>query len=184
MTGTVTATTSFKLEAISCSATNQGMAPGLAILNSTYGVAGGYIIESCATGTPVYSAVAVLNNARGLPITVTVGDKISITVAVSSTATTVEVSDVTTHMARTRTGAGATPSALYVGINALSWAGTLMAVPTFLTERFNSTTVNGAALSTTTPAAIDRTTSGAVIEIKTGKLNSVGTGFTEAFKSH
>jgi hypothetical protein len=160
------------------------MAPGVVLLNTATSVAtGGSIHESCASGTPAYSAVAVVNNvASTLPLTVAVGDKIGIKVAVSSTATTVKIIDVTTHVGRTAVGAGGTPNVVNVGISVLSEGGTVLSVPSFLTQRFNDTLVNGAALSSTTPTATDLETSGGAVRVKTGKLSSTGLAFAETYK--
>jgi hypothetical protein len=186
VTGSVTATTNFKVEVITCSATSEGMAPGVVLLNTANSVAsGGSVNESCTSGTPAYSAVAVINNVVStLPLTVSAGDKIAITIAVSSTATSVKIIDGTTHIGRSAVGAGGTPNALNIGIAAISQSGTLLGVPTFLTERFNNTKVNGAALSTTSPVATDRVSSGSVVQIRTGKLNPTGVGFSETFKKN
>jgi hypothetical protein len=184
VTGAVTVTTNFKLEAITCTATSQGIAPGIVLSGST-SVAAATINESCASGTPAYSAVAVINGATTtLAVTVAPGDKISMTVAVSTTGTTVQISDVTAHTAKKAVGAGGAPSSLFVGSTALYQGSTLMGVPTFVSEGFNDTKVNGAALSTTNPAAVDRVSSTNVAQIKTGKLNTTGVRFKETFKSH
>src|ERR1700704_5583705 len=65
VTKPVTATTNFKLEAITCASTNEGMAPGVVLMDtSTSVISSGSIFESCLTGTPSYSAVAVVNNVQ------------------------------------------------------------------------------------------------------------------------
>jgi hypothetical protein len=185
VSGAVTATTNFKLEAITCTKSSEGIAPGVVLVNSaTSVVSSGSIFESCLSGTPAYSAVATVNNVTSvLAIPVAAGHKISIIVAVSSAATTVEIDDVTIHVGKAAGGAGGTPNKLNVGINPLS-SGTLLDVPTFLSERFNSTKVNGAPLRASHPTAIDRVTSRGVLQIRTSGLNVTGVGFTETFQHH
>ena len=89
-----------------------------------------------------------------------------------------------------RSGISAMPvaaagSTLSVGINPLySGSGTLLDVPTFLSERFNSTKVNGAPLSKINPTATNRVTSAGVVQIRTGTLSTAGVDFTEFFRHH
>jgi hypothetical protein len=88
---------------------------------------------------------------------------------------------VTTGVTKTLTGAGASPSAAYVGDSDWVNNGTLLGVPSFGTLTFTHCLIDGTALAGWHPAEYQRV-HGSILQIATGALSSAGTTFPTHYK--
>lgn len=175
--------TQLTVPTLTCSTTQAGIAPG-AYLTSTTSTTGGALFIACSGGSPVYQAVATVNNTRSVlsKLTVAPGDDLMITVSVDAAATTVAVKDATKATRQSVSGAGSAPTQLFVGDAAVpASGGNLLAVPPFGTIRFRTTTLNLVDLGSTSPAAVNMVNSASVVQIVTHKLSATGAAFNTTF---
>jgi hypothetical protein len=145
-------------------------------LNNTAGTSfdGGNIFAICngtAPQTPLYLADLTINNNEGqLPITIKAGDKVSISVTVGATITTVTVKDSTQGSAVVETDKGVSMQVADIGAIKLSNGTSALGIPTFGTVKHTST-VNAKALSTLKTTAFNRV-NGTTTQITTGPLTT------------
>ena len=174
--------TQLTVPTLSCTG-QAGLQPGAYLMTAT-STSGGAIYVSCSANTPVYEAIAVVNNSRSVLSSVTIapGDAINISVSVSATATSVAVIDTTKSTRQSVAGAGSAPTHLFVGDQAVpASGGGLLAVPAFGKIRFRTTTLNKVDFGSTNPTAVNMATSANVVQITTGKLSTTGAAFVTTF---
>jgi hypothetical protein len=106
------------------------------------------------------------------------GNVIELSAKVTTAGTTVTVKDVTRGVTKTKTGAGASANAPYVGDSGSA----SLAVPAFGTITFRDCKVDGATLKSKRPTEYQRQSSSGVLQISTGSLSATGTKFATHFK--
>lgn len=175
----------YKVPALSCTSAYRGITAvaGVEVNNAaTYSSA--FLFVGCHNGKATYFPALVVNGSEtNYPSTlVAAGDAIKVSTKVTSTGTTVQVTDVTKGVTKKQTGPGASPSAAYAGDSDWSNAGTLLGVPSFGTLTFTKCSVDGTALAASHPAKYQRVNGSNVVQIATGALPSKGTTFATHFK--
>jgi hypothetical protein len=111
------------------------------------------------------------------------GDVIKLFTQVTTTGTTVKVTDVTKTITEKLTGPGASASNAYAGDS--DWLDSSefeLPVPSFGTLTFTHCHIDGTPLAGWNPTAYQRVNSSGVLEIATGALSSTGTAFPTKFK--
>jgi hypothetical protein len=174
----------YKLPALSCTSANRGITPvaGVLVNNSaTYSAA--FVFTGCQGGKAVYFPALVIsgNEVNYTATAFHAGNVIKVATKVTTTRTTVSVTDATTAVTKKRNGAGASSSAAYVGDSDWAVNGTILGVPSFGTLSFASCSVDGKALPASHPAKYQRV-NGSIVQITTGALSSKGTAFPTHFK--
>ena len=170
----------WKVPALVCTSTTQGIAPGSFIFdNSSGSPSAATVIVECSGGTAVYGAFFVING-TGTASTVVVkaGDKLTTSISWTGTAIKATIKDVTTKKSQTMTGVGGTAGAALLGIDTLVGLG----VPNFHTIGFGGGMINGKTGKLSGATALDLVITPPTVNIKTGKLDSTGKKFTETFK--
>jgi hypothetical protein len=175
----------YKLPALSCTSAARGITPvaGVEVNNfATYSAA--FVFTGCSKGKAVYFPALVVSGKETNYASAAfhAGNVIKVATKVTTAGTTVSVTDVTTKVTKKRTGAGASPSAAYVGDSYWAVNGTILGVPSFGTLGFTNCSVDGKALSAAHPAKYQRVNSSGTVQITTGALSSKGTAFTTHFK--
>ncbi len=99
----------------------------------------------------------------------------------TTTGTTVQVTDVTKSVTKKLTGPGASSSGGYIADSGWYNNGTLLGVPNFGTLTFTHCLIDGTALASTHPAQYQRV-AGSIVQIATGALSSAGTTFATHYK--
>ena len=176
----------FKVPALSCTSVFRAITPvaGAEVNNfATYSSA--FVFAGCRSGKAVYFPSLVINGTETDYTTtrLSAGDVINVSTKVTTTGTTVKVTDVTKGVTKRLTGPGASSSAAYVGDS--DWVtntGTLLGVPGFGTLTFTHCLIDGTALANAHPAQYQRVNSTGMVQIATGALSSAGTTFTTRFK--
>jgi hypothetical protein len=177
------AATTFTVPSISCATSEtSGVIAGSGIFSSVSGwVSAGGIVVGCQSGVPTYSAEAVINNTPSdLDISPVPGDTVSTSVVVVPGQTQVVVDDVTQGVSQRATEAvGMEGTYISNGIDA-ERTPDVLPVPDFGVMTFSNTSIDGLTVKAAHGKAINRVTDG-VLQIKTGKLNKAGNGYTETF---
>ena len=106
------------------------------------------------------------------------GNVIDLSTKVTTSGTTVTVKDVTRGVTKTKTGAGASANAPYIGDSGAA----SIAVPAFGTITFARCRADGATLKSKSPTEYQRESSGGVLQISTDALSATGTKFATHFK--
>ena len=177
-------TSSFTLPVLSCTTVNLGIAADAGVVaNNTGSIAGVFI--GCLNGAATYYPWLLVNGTEtdypSSPFAA--GNVINLTANVSTTGTTVQVTDVTTGVTEQLTGAGFSTGAAYVGFD--GWgnsSGQLMHVPSFGKLQFKSCLVDGKALASWRPQAYQRVNSVGTLQIATGAFWPGGTAFTTRYE--
>ena len=183
-----TSAASFTVPALSCTAATVGIAPdaGVAANNfKTASVAGVFI--ACAKGKAVYYPFLVANGAQADYTTVhlSAGDAINLSASVTTSGTTVQVTDTTKSVTVTNTitGAGASADAAWIGDESgVNSTGALIGVPNFGKLTFTNCLVDGTALGGWHPKAYQRVNSHGTVQIATGGPWPGGTAFTTHYQ--
>jgi hypothetical protein len=185
------ASESFKVPALSCTATpNSGIAL-TAVIATTIGTTAsdtlGAVFAVCDTSTgttPVYEAVVVVNGSQTVATFVPkAGDKINIAATETATSAKASVKDVTQAKSFAKSApAGGTNSAVLDGMLALLNGTTQLPVPNFGTAHFTSGKIDGTTVSAAHAIAVDMKTSGGILQIHTGALSTTGNAWSEIFK--
>jgi len=171
-------TATFTVPTLSCAPPNLGIAPGVFESVNRNGLltAAGVAVK-CESGKRVYFPVLDINNVghsfRASPAAA--GDVINLSASVTTTATTVQVTDVTKNVTTTLTGAGARPRAAFIGD--LAWAsnkGVLLGVPNFGKLKFFNCMINSQALGSTNPQEFQRVNRKGIVQIATGPFSPPG----------
>jgi len=175
----------FKVPKLSCTSAYRGIAPGAGVVvNAFRSVSTAYLFAICFHGRAEYFLALVVNgNQVNYATPVHPGNVIKVSAKVTTKATTVQVTDVTTGVTKKRTGRGARSSAAYAGEDGVGSAkGTLLGVPSFGTLTFTNCLIDGKALGHSHPARIQRVNSRKIVQIATGALSSGGTAFPTRYK--
>jgi hypothetical protein len=180
---------SFTVPTLACTTANRGIAAdaGVAANNyKTFSIAGVFI--GCANGKAVYYPSLVANGAEAdyTSTHFAAGDIINLSASVTTSGTTVQVTDVTKNVtvATTITGAGASPNAAWIGDD--SWSsssGNRLGVPNFGKLTFTNCLIDGMALGGWHPPAYQRVNSRGTVEIATGGPWPGGTAFNTLYRN-
>ncbi len=144
----------------------------------TFSVA--FLFTGCVNGTAVYYPGLVINGTEtDYPASAfSAGDVITLSTSVTTTGTTLQVTDVTAGVTKKLTGAGASASAAYIGDD--GWAtstGTLLGVPNFGTLTFTNSLIDGKAPASWRPLKYLRVNHAGIVQIAPGSLSLAGTAF-------
>lgn len=175
----------YKVPKLSCTSAYRAITPVAGVeVNSFATFSSAFLFVGCHKGKAAYFPSLVINGSLTAYSTtpLAAGDVIKVSAKVTTTRTTVQVTDVTKGVTKKQTGPGASPSAAYAGDSDWSNAGTLLGVPSFGTLTFTKCSVAGTALAASHPAKYQRVNSSNVVQIATGALPSKGTTFATHFK--
>ena len=169
----------FTVPTLSCKTANTGNFPNAGVgATSTSSLAG--VFTGCVKGSAVYFPVLVVNgtetNYTKTPLSA--GDVINLSASVTTSGTTVQVTDVTKNVTKKLTGAGASATGAGMGDGAWYVNGTLLGVPKFGTLTFTSCRIDGKALASGSPSGYLRANSAGIVQIAPGALSPAGTAFT------
>jgi hypothetical protein len=176
----------YKLPALSCTSAYRAITPVAGVeVNSFATYSSAFVFVGCHNGKAVYSPSLVINGTETDYTTtaLSAGDVIKVSTKVTTTGTTVQVTDVTKGIMKKRAGTGASPAAAYAGDS--GWyknAGALLGVPKFGILTFTNCSIDGKALAASHPARAQRVNSSNVVQIATGALTSKGAAFATHFK--
>jgi len=173
--------TSFTVPKLSCTTAARAITPSAGVsVNSHKTFSTAFLFTGCVNGTAVYYPGLVINGTEtdypGSPFTA--GDVVNLATGVTTSGTTVQITDVTTGVTKKLTGAGASSSAVFIGDN--GWAtsaGTLLGVPKFGTLTFTNCLINGNPLGVQQPHEYQRMNHAGIVQIAPGALYSEGTVF-------
>ena len=175
----------YKVPALSCTSAYRAITPVAGVpVNSFATYSSAFLFVGCHNGTATYFPALVVNGTETNYTTtpLSAGDLIKVTTKVTTTGTTVQVTDVTKGVTKKLTGAGASPSAAYIGDSDWVNNGTLLGVPSFGTLTFTHCLIDGTALAAASPAQYQRVNSSSIVQIATGALSSTGTTFPTTYK--
>ncbi len=184
------AATTFGVPTVTCAAQTSGVIVGSGIFSSvTDSVSAGGVVVACQGGTPSFTAQAVVNNVvASMPVAPAPGDTVSTSVVIIPGQTQVTVDDVTQGVSSTDTvAAGSVGTYISDGIDADRTPGVLP-VPDFGVIAFSNASINGLTLKAAHARVVNRKSACCqctrcyALQIKTGRLNAAGDGFTETFK--
>jgi len=171
-----TSTATFTVPALSCAPPDLGIYAGVDVAATSTGSAAGVAVK-CEFGKAVYFPALVINNVgtsyRSSPFAK--GDVINLSASVTTTGTTVQVTDVTKNVTKTLTGPGASPRGAFIGD--LGWGsnkGVLLGVPNFTKLKFFNCMINSQALGSTHPHEFQRVNSSGTVQIATGPFSPPG----------
>lgn len=172
--------TTFHVPKASCTSANIFVAPGAEIQTASSVVQVGVAV-GCEGGTPYYTGeYDIKGTITPVSGTVKAGDKIVVSVTVKAAKSSGTFQDVTQAIKKSFSGAGATGTKSCVGVDGSSETGG--PIPNFGKVTFTAGKINGATIAASGAARENMVTAGGVVQIKTGALNSTGTGFTATFE--
>jgi hypothetical protein len=143
------------------------------------------VFAGCHNGIPTYFPALTINgnevNYYNTPTRP--GDLIEVSVKVTTRGTTVQVTDVTRHVTKRRTGPGARSADALIGnVDVLLEPnGTELGVPAFGTVIFANCLIDGRALGRSHPLRVQRV-HGRTLQIATGPLSPKGLVFATHYK--
>jgi hypothetical protein len=175
----------FKVPTLSCTSAYRAITPVAGVeVNSFATYSSAFVFVGCHSGAAVYFPALVINGTETDYTTtpLAAGDVINVSTKVTTTGTTVKVTDVTKGVTKKLTGPGASSSAAYIADSGWFNNGTLLGVPKFGTLTFIHCLVDGTALANAHPAQYQRVNSSGTVQIATGALTSGGTAFATHFK--
>jgi hypothetical protein len=184
------AATTFTVPAVACTAATSGVIVGSGIYSSvTDSISAGGVVVACQGGNPSFTAQAVVNNVvASVPIVPVPGDTVSTSVVIVPGQTQVTVDDVTQGVSSTDTVAvGSVGTYISNGIDA-DRTPSVLPVPDFGVITFSSTSINGLTVKAAHAKVVNRKSACCqctrcyALQIKTGRLNAAGDGYTETFK--
>ena len=179
-----TSTATFTVPALSCAPPDLGIYAGVDVAATSTGSAAGVAVK-CEFGKAVYFPALVINGV-GTPFRTSpfaAGDVINLSASVTTTATTVQVTDVTKNVTKTLTGAGARPHAAFIGD--LPWfsnKGALLGVPNFGKLKFFNCQIDGKALQSWNPQEYQRVNSSGTVQIATGPFSPAPAAFATYYR--
>ena len=179
-------TASFTVPRLSCPPPNLGTFAGAGEdVNRNLLFTGALVAIKCEFGKAVYFPALVINNVgttyRTSPFAA--GDVINLSASVTTSATTVQVTDVTKNLTKTLTGAGARPRAALIGdLAGTSNAGILLGVPNFGKLKYLNCMINNQTLGSTTPQEVQRVNHSGVVQIATGPFSPGPTTFATYYR--
>jgi hypothetical protein len=181
----------FVVPAITCSAADQGIIPGVGIPddNNTNIIAAG-VAESCQTGAPTYTGEADINGkVTTFKVSVQPGDKVTTTLKTDASETTGTFKLVVPGSSRPATvisfkGSGGTQLFPCGGIDSLQESESVNPIPEFPKITFTNVKIDGAPLTTSTTTRFEMVTSTGILQIKTSALNAKGTSYSNTFANN
>jgi hypothetical protein len=168
--------------ALSCTTATRAITPGAGVAVNNYKTSSfAFVITGCVNGKAIYFP-GLFVNGKATDYTKThfsAGDVINLSASVTTSGTTVQVTDVTKGVTKKLTGAGASASAAWIGDDsAVSGStGTLLGVPKFGTLTFTNCLIDGKALGSRHPQEYQRVNKAGIVQIAPGALSTVGTAF-------
>ena len=181
---TVTAT--FTVPKLSCIPPDIGFfASAAEWVNRNLFLTGALVNIKCESDKAVYfpglAIKGVVTNYRTSPFAA--GDVINLSASVTTTATTVQVTDVTKNVTKTLSGAGANPHFALIGdLAGFSNAGNLLGVPNFGKLKFLNCLIDGTALQSTNPQQFQRVNAKGIVQIATGPFSPAPAAFATYFR--
>jgi hypothetical protein len=175
----------FKVPALSCTSVYRAITPVAGVeVNNFASYSSAFLFVGCRSGNAMYFPSLVINGTETDYTTtrLSAGDAIKVSTKVTTTGTTVQVTDMTKGITKKLTGPGASASAAYIADSGWHNNGTLLGVPKFGTITFTHCLIDGAALASARPARYQRVNSTGIVQIATGALSSAGTTFATHFK--
>ena len=181
-----TVTNTFTVPAITCTATDQGIIPGVAIPDdkNTNIIAAG-VAETCQSGHPAYHGEADINGTTTVfHVTVKPNDVVTTTLKASAKQTTGTFQltvpgkppvTISFH------GTGGNNFFPCLGIDSLQGSPNTNPVPRFPQVTFKKAMIDGKPVSAKTTTRINMETSGGVLQIATSLLANNGTSYSMKF---
>jgi peptidase A4-like protein len=183
------AAATFTVPKLSCTTAGRVIAADAGVAANkfkTASIAG--VAIGCAKGRAVYFPSLVANGAEAdyTSTHLSAGDVINLSASVTTSGTTVQVTDVTKNVtvATTITGAGASANAAWIGDD--SWysnSGTRLGVPNFGKLTFTNCLIDATALGGWHPQAYQRVNGHGTVEIATGGFWPGGTAFNTLYRN-
>jgi peptidase A4-like protein len=179
---TVTAT--FTVPTLSCIPSDLGIFPAVFTVNSNSVTAAGVAVK-CESDKAVYFPAVQINSLktsfRTSPFAA--GDVINLSASVTTSGTTVQVTDVTKNVTKKLTGAGASAGHAFIGDLAwLSNKGALLGVPNFGKLKYFNCLIDGTALQSWNPQQYQRVNRKGIVQIATGPFSPAPAAFATYFK--
>lgn len=171
---------------LSCTTAASAITPAAGVeVNNYQTFSSAFLFTGCVNGKAVYYPALIINgnetNYTTTPFSA--GNAINLSTKVTTSGTTVQVTDVTTGVTKKRTGAGAHASAAYISDSAwYSSTGALLGVPNFGTLTFTNCLIDGRALGGWHPGEYQRVNSAGIVQIAPGALSPAGTAFSTYYK--
>jgi hypothetical protein len=180
--------TTFTVPAVTnCTATpNDFVVIGVGLPTGTTSVtASGVAVGCTSSGAPFYDAELDLSGTiKPLPVTVTPGDVIILSLIVTPTLTSGKFTDKTKKFSKVFESKGSSPTGSCVGIDG-SENGTNgdPPIPDFGQVHFRASEINGQTITGSGATRVNMATSTGVLQIGTGAANKTGKGFSSTFKN-
>jgi hypothetical protein len=179
----------FTVPALSCTTVGRAIFADAGVAankSKTASIAG--VSIGCANGKAVYFPSLVANGTEAdyTSTHFSAGDIINLSASVTTTGTTVQVTDTTKNVtvATTITGAGASPNAAWIGDDAAySGSGSRLGVPNFGKLTFTNCLIDGTALGGWHPQAYQRVNGRGTVEIATGGPWPGGAAFNTFYRN-
>lgn len=178
----------FTVAKLTCTSAERIVAPG--VEGATDGGGNpeefGLVEEACQQGKASYVGEIIFTAGATTRIKkpVAAGDKVRVTITlVSSSRSTVTLSDLTKKWTKSQSGPGA-PFFSYVDPGIFGWLVNdhLLGVPKFTVISFSACAAGGAPLDPAASTRYNRVSSTGVLQIATSALNAGHNGFTDTFK--
>ena len=176
--------TTFTVPQATCTSADIGLViPGVGLPTASSIIASGVSVDCQKAGAPaVYKAVTDINGVvTQLHVAVQPGDSITTSLTVTASATTGTFADVTTGKKTTIKGEGGKATGSCVGIDGQEENSSANPVPDFGKVVFKDSALDGKSIRAAAAFALNMATANGVLQIRTGALNSAGTGFTSTF---
>jgi hypothetical protein len=180
------ASTTFVVPTITCKKSYSGVGPAVLIntkpnKKNVYTYSGAGVAVTCQNKVPDYQAVVIVNASEDNDFTVTPGDKINVTVHMSSSKTKVEADDVTSGMTATKKGHGKTGETALIGDASIAFGKTTVGIDPFTKTSFTDGQVDNKNLGHEKAFPVERT-HGSTVQIAVSKLKH-GKDFILTFKN-
>jgi hypothetical protein len=172
----------FTVPKLSCTSAARAIAPSAGVeVNSYKTFSAAFLFTGCVAGKAGYFPGVVINGTETdfTATAIKAGDVINLSTTVTTSGTTVQVTDVTTGVTNKLIGAGASSDAAYTGDS--GWyisATTLAGVPNFGTLSFTNCLIDLKTLASRDPAEYLRATKAGTVQIAPGALSTAGTAFS------
>jgi hypothetical protein len=177
----------FTVPTLSCITATVGIAPdaGVAANNfATASVAGVFV--GCVKSKAVYFPFLVVNGTEAdyAGTHFSAGDVINLSASVTTSGSTVQVTDVTKNVSVTNsiTGAGASANAAWTGDDPWFSSTGRLGVPNFGKLKFTNCLIDGTALQTWNPQQFQRVNAKGIVQIATGPFSPAPAAFATYFK--
>jgi hypothetical protein len=178
----------FIVPTLSCITADVGIAAdaGVAANNfNTASVAGVFI--GCVNGKATYFPWLLVNGteANYTSTHFSAGDVVNLSASVTTSGSTVQVTDVTKNVSVTNTitGAGASANAAWIGDDSwFSSTGTRLGVPNFGKLKYTSCLIDGTALQSWNPQQYQRLNAKGLVQIATGPFSPAPAAFATYYK--